>query len=290
LQKVNILLNGLGKMNCANVARIQSDKSLSTNIKFIAAVDPQPNYSNPMIENTINSLKTTGMILEESMDSLDLKDIFPKEIPKYIIDFSSEDGCVEGVTKALEFGLNVISGSTPISKKSDDLVKRKILEAKVKGIRCDNFSLHVTKFLYNLNNVVQTIDAEDDIAIIESHRMEKPTTSGTAQLMARTLCQSTSKVGYILLNEKKAFDSSGVEIAIPSREKMKSYIKISAVRFADEPGIHNIIVGDENNYRKYCVRATRHSLSEGVCRSLKFLINANEPGLYTFKEDVLNLR
>ena len=222
MQKVNILLNGLGKMNCANVARIQSDNSLNADVNFVVAVDPKPNYSNPMIEETANSLMTSGMILKESIDELDLENIFPKNIPKYIIDFSSEDGCVKGVTKALEYGFNVISGSTPISKKSDDLVKNKIIEAKVKGIRCDNFSLHVTKFLHNIANIAQTIEAEDDIAIVESHRMEKPTTSGTAQLIARTLCQFTSKTGYILLNERKAFDDSGEETNIPSGESLRS--------------------------------------------------------------------
>jgi len=276
-------------MNCTNVARIQSDKSLNADVNFIAAVDPKPNYSNPMIEKTANSLMNSGMMIKESVDKLDLKNIFPKDIPGYVIDFSSEDGCVKGVTKALEIGFNVISGSTPISKKSDDLVKSKIIEAKVKGIRCDNFSLHVTKFLHNMSNIAQTIEAEDDIAIVESHRMEKPTTSGTAQLIARTLCQFTSKTGYILLNERKAFDGSGEEMKVPNGESLKSHIKISAVRFADELGIHTVIFGDENDYRKYSVRATRHSLAEGVYRSLKFLIDASKPGLYTFKEDVLNL-
>lgn len=277
-------------MNCTNVARIQSEKSLNADVNFVVAVDPKPNYSNPMIEETANSLMTSGMILKESIDQLDIETIFPKNIPKYIIDFSSEDGCVKGVTKALECGFNVISGSTPVSKKSDDLVKSKIIEAKVKGIRCDNFSLHVTKFLHNISNIAQTIEAEDDIAIVESHRMEKPTTSGTAQLIARTLCQFTSKTGYILLNERKAFDGSGEETKMPSRESLKSHIKISAVRFADEPGTHTVIFGNENDYRKYSVRATRHSLAEGVYRSLKFLIDAGKPGLYAFREDVLNLR
>jgi dihydrodipicolinate reductase len=276
-------------MNCANVARIQTDESLNVDVNFVAAVDPKPNYSNPMIEQTANSLMASGMILKESIDQLELENIFPRDIPKFIIDFSSEYGCVKGVTKALEYGFNVISGSTPISKKSDDLVKRRIIEAKVKGIRCDNFSLHVTKFLHNIYNIAQTIEAKDDIAIVESHRMEKPTTSGTAQLIARTLCQFTSKTGYILLNDRKAFDGSGEEINMPSGESLKSCIKISAIRFADEPGTHTVIFGDENDYRKYIVRATRHSLAEGVYRSLKFLIDSGKPGLYNFKEDILNL-
>lgn len=289
MNKINILLNGLGKMNCTNVAIIQRDKSISEDAKFVAAVDPQPNYSNLLIENTETSLMTSGMILKKSIDELDLDGAFPEDVPKYVLDFSSESGCVEGVTKALEHGFNVISGTTPISKKSDDLIKHRIIEAGVKGIRCDNFSSHVTKFLHNMHHIAQTIDTEEDMAIVESHRMEKPTTSGTAQLIARTLCQFTSKTGYILLNERKTFDGSGEEIETPSGESMQSYIKISAVRFADEPGTHTVIFGDENDYRKYSVRATRHSLAEGVYRSLKFLIDTGESGLYTFKEDVLKL-
>ncbi len=77
---------------------------------------------------------------------------------------------------------------------------------------------------------------------------------------------------------------------MPSGGSLQSYIKISAVRFADEPGTHTVMIGDENNHRQYSVRATRHSLAEGVRKSLKFLIDISEPGLYTFKEDVLKLR
>ena len=290
MQKLNILLNGLGKMNCANVSRLQSDKSISADIKFVASVDPNPNFSNPTIENIANSLISSGMIMAKSMDELVLDDIFHKEIPKYVIDFSSENGCVKGVTKALEYNFNVISGSTPISKNNEELIKNKIIEAKVKGIRCDNFSPHVTKFLHNISEVANTIEEEDDIAIVESHRMEKPTTSGTAQLIARVICQTTPKVGYILLNERKAFDGSGDEIVMPSGRSMKSYVKISAIRFADEPGTHTLMIGDEDNHRQFSVRATRHSLAEGVYRSLKFLVGVEQSGLYSFREDVLKLR
>ena len=122
-------------MNCTNVARIQSDKSFSEDVQFVAAVDPQPKYSNPMIENIETSLMTSGMLLKEYIDEIDLKSAFPEDVPKYILDFSSESGCVKGVTKALEHGFNVISGTTPISKKSESLIKRKIIEAEVKGIR-----------------------------------------------------------------------------------------------------------------------------------------------------------
>jgi len=283
---INVLMNGLGKMGTAVAKRLLQDDE----IKILGFIDPKPSTEEG--KKLQNRFATTIDITTKNIKSLSLKKLF-KSYSGFpiIVDFSNTSACLTACLYSAENGINILSGTTPIPQDYEDQIKDAISKYKIKGIRCPNFSPDVNKFLNELVPIAQNIDPSEDIAIHEIHRLEKASTSGTAALMAKIICKHAGRPGYKLLMEGKAYNAEGIEIPMPEQKKdvLKKYIRISAERFADEPGMHTVTIGDEHNHRIHTVRATRESYAEGAYRGIKFLSEAKEPRQYSFPEDVLKL-
>ena len=277
---INVLMNGVGKMGTAVAKRLLQEDD----INIISVIDP-----NPSTEEGLMLRRKDDYV--KAITDLEIERLFKVYSTGYFVmtDFSNKDACLKACLTAAKHGINIVSGTTPISKDYEERISKAIAEYSVSGIRCPNFSVDVNKFLKEMEAVGKYIDPLEHIAVYEMHRLEKLSTSGTAGLIARILCQHAHRPGYILLREGKAFNAEGQQIDMPELKKdvLSSYIQVSAIRFADEPGTHIVQIGDENNYRRHMVRATRASYVEGAYRAVRFLSKVERSKQYSFPLDVL---
>lgn len=278
---INVLMNGIGKMGTAVAKRLLQDKD----VIIVDIIDPNPSTEEG---RKLQEAHGRGGFMEDLM----VKKLFSlvPEGFKVMVDFSNANVCLNACLTAARCRVNIVSGTTSIPKNYEDQISKAIAEYGVSGIRCSNFSVDVNKFLKEMEIVARHIDPSEQIVIYEIHRLEKISTSGTAGLIARILCEGADRPGYILLREGKAFDRTGSQIEMPETKKdiLSRYIQVSSIRFADEPGTHVVQIGGEKNYRMYRVRSTRSSYAEGAYRAVKFLSEAKERRQYTIDE-VLSL-
>lgn len=268
-----VLQNGLGKMGTAALRRF-----LDSGIEVVGIVDPHPS-----IEDGYKLAKSIGIPVKDDITQINLE---PGTI---LVDFSNPSACRNASLYVTDNKGKLVIGTTPLPSE---------LEKELYGLAnrtavmiAPNYSPEFNLFLKEMENVALTITPEDSVSIYERHRLEKVTTSGSAITIAKIFCRSGVKKGYILLTEGKAFNSNGEEIEMPNRKEanlMREYVLISYERFGDEPGLHIVRIGNENDYRIWEVRATRTSYAKGVEMAVRY-IDRVEEGLVNFAKDVLKL-
>ena len=200
----------------------------------------------------------------------------------------------------------IVSGSTPLSTDTEKITTDIAKKNNIYVVRAPNFSINVNRFFYDMEHIADP-SPNDDISINEIHRQEKASTSGTAGEIAKTLCQRFGRTGYMTFLPTRCLYSPSGEIVIdedrmtPDRLKdalkNPAVIKISSERFADEPGMHIVRIGNQDNYREWKVRATRKDYGEGVVSSIRAFLgftapkacDFKAPGVYDFKSEVLGL-
>ena len=274
---IKVVQNGIGKMGTAVLKRLLNEED----IEVIAIIDP-----NPSITEGVELAREYGIRIEDSIDRLRIEDSITSS-ENVFVDFSSPEGFKTACSYAAERGINIISGTTPVPKEYEEVVRESIIESGVRGVLAPNFSPEVNKFFKQMKYVGQTTDPKASVSIHEIHRYEKMKTAGTAKTIAETLCQTMRKKGYILLREGKAFNPLGSEIAMPKKFS-EDWVQVSCERFADEPGTHIVRTGTERDYIEYRVRATRDSTTYGAVKAIRFASNPDiRPGVYDFM-DVLD--
>ena len=138
-------------------------------------------------------------------------------------------------------------------------------------VRANNFSRWVNNTFDLLSYLAPMILSKDDIEVEERHRKSKGTTSGTAREMAKILAQGADRRGYITLMEKQPYLQNGEKIHLDEEsptatedelsdaleQLRRDMINVSAGRFSDEEGQHDIYVGNKRDNVRISVKSSR---------------------------------
>ncbi|HOO75400.1 MAG: 4-hydroxy-tetrahydrodipicolinate reductase [Thermotogae bacterium] len=180
----------------------------------------------------------------------DRGEVFEKDIPEFIIDFSLPEVLEKTISFSDKFRCPVIIGTTGYS--SDDEIKIKELSKRTVVIKASNFSKginlmkKITEFLDKSLNV-------NEVEILETHHIyKKDKPSGTALFLADAL-----------KNNK---------------------FNIESLRIGNIPGDHSIFFGTDGEVIEIKHRAiSRRAFAEGVLLSADKIKNMKN-GFYSFSD------
>jgi len=193
------------------------------------------------------------------------------ESAEVAIEFSSPEAAVANISKALEAGIPVVSGTTGWLERFDEMVK---LCEKRNGsfITASNFSVGVNLF-FSINEYAAKLMApwkEYNVSVEEIHHLQKKDApSGTAITIAEEIIKHSDKKNWKL-------DSSEENI-----------LNITAKREEDVKGTH--IVSYESEIDAISLKHEAHSregFALGAILAAEFL--KDKKGIFTMK-DVLGL-
>lgn len=216
--------------------------------------------------HTIGFIHETQDVIEVS-DSLLSCDV--------AIEFTGPENAVQNLTICAEQGLPVVSGTTGwLDQWSEVQTEQQKHQAKI--LYGSNFSLGVQLFLEAAKNLAQFMKDRSDfkLHLEETHHLEKKDTpSGTAISLFHALQQGDSSLKKWSLANKKTDDTT----------------PIKASREQGVIGNHQAIWDGAIDYIKLEHHAkSRQGFVQGAIDSAKWLIQKQEPGLYSVR-DVLGL-
>jgi len=187
------------------------------------------------------------------------------------IEFSSPEAAVENISKAIELGIPIVSGTTGWLEKYDEMVK--LCEKRnASFIYASNFSVGVNLF-FSINEYAAKLMApwkEYDVSVEEIHHLQKKDApSGTAITIAE---------GILKHNEKQDWKLNTSE---------KNSLNITAKREEDVKGTH--IVYYDSAIDTISLKHEAHSregFAKGAILAAEFI--KNKKGIFTMK-DVLGI-
>lgn len=194
------------------------------------------------------------------------------------IEFSSPGAAVLNITKALEAGIPIVSGTTGWLEKYGEMVN---LCEKRNGsfITASNFSIGVNLF-FSINEYAAKLMApwkEYNVSVEEIHHLQKKDApSGTAITIAEGILKHTEKKDW------KLNTSNMTAIA------EENCLNITAKREEDVRGTHIVSYDSEIDTISFKHEAhSREGFAKGAILAAVFL--KNKKGIFTMK-DVLGLR
>ena len=188
------------------------------------------------------------------------------------IEFSSPDSAVKNISKALNAGIPIVSGTTGWLEKYDEMVKL-CENSNGSFIYASNFSVGVNLF-FSINEYAAKLMApwkDYNVSVEEIHHLEKKDApSGTAITIAE---------GILKHNAKKDWKLNTSE---------ENTLNINAKREADVKGTH--IVNYESEIDTISFKHEAHSrdgFAKGAILAAEFL--KDKKGIFTMK-DVLGIK
>ena len=188
------------------------------------------------------------------------------------IDFSAPSSAVENITKCLESGIAIVSGTTGWLDEYEKMVD-KCKDVEGSFIYGSNFSLGVNLF-FELNEYLAKLMQnfpEYKVEIKETHHTQKlDAPSGTAISLAKSIIENSDYSSWALETEKE------------------DELLIKAERTDNVPGTHTVYY--KNPIDTIEITHTAHSregFAQGAAMAAEWLIG--KKGVFTMK-DVLNLK
>ena len=188
------------------------------------------------------------------------------------IDFSAPSSAVENITKCLESGIAIVSGTTGWLDEYEKMVD-KCKDVEGSFIYGSNFSLGVNLF-FELNEYLAKLMQnfpEYKVEIKETHHTQKlDAPSGTAISLAKSIIENSDYSSWALETEKE------------------DELLIKAERTDNVPGTHTVYY--KNPIDTIEITHTAHSregFAQGAVMAAEWLIG--KKGVFTMK-DVLNLK
>lgn len=183
------------------------------------------------------------------------------------VDFSHPSAALNNIKRAAGLGINIVVGTTGWYDHLPE-VQRLVKDHEIGLLYAPNFSIGVALFLKIVEQAARIMDTVDDYDVsgLEAHHKQKADApSGTAKLLAKTLCGQM-------------------------QNKKRDEIPFSSVRCGHIPGTHTIL------FDSHCDTITlthsarnREGFAEGALVAAEWLYRHNQPGLYTL-DDVLAKR
>ena len=213
--------------------------------------------------------QSRGHTIVEKIDNND--NIYSFSKADVAIDFSIPSAAAKNITRALQKGIPVISGTTGWLSDYNKIVN---LCGKINGafLYASNFSLGVNLFFELNNNLAQMMSQLKayDASITETHHKQKlDAPSGTAITLAENIIKNSSYKQWSL-------DKKSLEI-----------LEISSKRLDDITGIHTVTYSsNEDSIEIKHTSKNREGFALGAIVAAEWIIGRK--GIFTMK-DVLNI-
>jgi len=190
------------------------------------------------------------------------------------IEFTGPGTAFDNISRCLDAGLPVVSGSTGWTERLDEL-KNRCGKEGLTLLYASNFSLGVN-ILFHLNRILARImdrHEQYDVNLTEVHHIQKvDAPSGTALSLAGDLIKEIKRKNNWSMEDTRS----------------KNELKIEAIRKGKVPGIHEVHY--ESVYDELILRHSakdRRGFALGAVIAAEFL--KDKKGFYTM-EEVLNLQ
>jgi len=196
-----------------------------------------------------------------------------------IIDFSSPETTLNNIQRAVEAKTPIVIGTTGFTEEQRATIKEAAKKTPI--VLAPNMSVGMN-LLFNLIAQAGKVLKDDyDIEILEAHHhSKKDSPSGTANKIARVLCEST----------ERDFPEDIVYERHSSNEvRTKKEIGMQTIRGGDIVGEHTVFFcGEGERVEVKHVASRRTTFARGALRAAKWIAN-QKPGLYDMKH-VLDLK
>ncbi|HWQ20979.1 MAG TPA: 4-hydroxy-tetrahydrodipicolinate reductase [Methanotrichaceae archaeon] len=214
----------------------------------------------------------TGKLLAGGVtvsNASELRDILAQKRPDVLIDFTVPAAAVSNVGIAADLGINLVVGTTGLSKEQQAQM-RGAIEGRVAAVITPNFIIGVNVFWKLIEMAAKSLQ-DYDIEVIESHHcMKKDAPSGTAVAAVNILKRATG------IDEVK----HGREgIALRGKE-----IGVHAVRAGDIVGDHIVLFAGPGERLEIRHQAhSRSAFASGAVRAACWVVGA-KPGIYSMAD------
>jgi len=208
---------------------------------------------------------------------VELTDELVGDKPDVAIDFSLPDGTMKFLGPCREAGIAMVIGTTGLTAEQE----AEILAAAetIPIVKAGNYSMGITLLCKLVATAAQALGEDYDIEITETHhRFKKDAPSGTAIMLAKSICQATAK----------DYDELSVHGRQGDCPRKPDEIGMHAIRLGDTIGEHTISFGSLGETVTLGHSAhTRDTFVRGALHAGQWL-GDKAPGMYDMS-DVLGL-
>ncbi|MFP4052561.1 MAG: 4-hydroxy-tetrahydrodipicolinate reductase [Phycisphaerae bacterium] len=197
--------------------------------------------------------------------------------PQVIIDFSLPEGTMKWIDICRKKKIGMIIGTTGLTESQEAAVVDASQEIPL--VHAGNYSVGINLLVKLVAEAARVLGADYDIEISETHhRFKKDAPSGTAIMLAKSICNATNK-NY---GEVATFGRGGQQPRVPGE------IGMHALRVGDTVGEHEVHFGNLGETVTLSHSAhTRDTFVRGALRAAGWLSD-KKPGMYDIG-DVLGL-
>ncbi|MDP6637064.1 MAG: 4-hydroxy-tetrahydrodipicolinate reductase [Phycisphaerae bacterium] len=209
---------------------------------------------------------------------VELTDQLSGEKPDVAIDFSLPDGTMKFIGPCRDAGIAMVIGTTGLT--ADQEAEIEAAARVIPIVKAGNYSMGITLLCKLVATAAQALGDEYDIEITETHhRFKKDAPSGTAIMLAKSICQAVSK----------DYDEAAVYGRQGECPRNPGEIGMHAIRLGDTIGEHTISFGSLGETVTLGHSAhTRDTFVRGALHAGQWL-EGKEPGMYDMA-DVLGLK
>jgi 4-hydroxy-tetrahydrodipicolinate reductase len=258
------VLGACGRLGSLIVENI----TLSTGMQLAAA------FSTSSFGKDAGKFARVGNIRIQISDVKDLRSVLKKTQADVLIDFTVAGATAVNAPIAATCGVNLIIGTTGLTKEQRAIIDESILENQVRAVVSPNFSIGGNVFFKILREAAKYL-ADYDVEVIEAHHnQKKDAPSGTALRAADVISEAVGGKKYIYGREGIA--TRGKELGI------------HAIRAGDIAGDHTVLFA--SNSERIEIKHTIHSLqifAKGAVRAAEWVCY-QKPGIYSM-DDILSL-
>ncbi len=185
-----------------------------------------------------------------------------------IVDFSHHSATNELVAYAIAKRLPVVIATTGHTDEEKALINETAKSIPV--FFAANFSLGIA-VLVELAKKAVMMFPDADVEIVEAHHNRKADApSGTAKMLAEALCEVRPEAELV-------YGRNGM------KKREKNEIGIHALRYGNNPGMHQVIVATDSQTLTLQHQAESRSVfADGAIVAAKYLVG-KEPGLYNMQ-------
>lgn len=211
---------------------------------------------------------TSGLSSKSSID--DIKNCISRS--DVLLDFSSSDSIENIVKIASQFQTSLLIGTTGLSEKKFDLLKK--ISLKLPILYAPNTSIGAN-LVAMLSSKAVNILTNYDVEIIEAHhRHKKDAPSGTALMIGKKIADSSG----VNLNDVAVFDRS------KNGKRKDGEIGFSSIRGGGIFGENEVVFAGDNEIFTIGARAlSRNVFAEGALSAASWLYK-QKPGFYEMSD------
>ncbi|MBT3200192.1 MAG: 4-hydroxy-tetrahydrodipicolinate reductase [Phycisphaerales bacterium] len=221
--------------------------------------------------------KDLGQVAGVGPLGVEITDELTGEKPDVAIDFSLPDGTMKFLAPCRDGGIAMVIGTTGLTAEQeaeiDDATK------VIPIVKAGNYSLGITLLCKLVATAAKALGENYDVEITETHhRFKQDAPSGTAIMLARSVCDG----------EGKDYETSAVHGREGEAPRQPGEIGMHAIRLGDTIGEHTVSFGSLGETVTLGHSAhTRDTFVRGALHAGQWLQTAT-PGMYDMA-DVLGL-